>query len=105
MAARHHSREVGSVMYRVQVNDKTWRTHADQSRPKSNCEMSSEGEAQMEDDSMIEIPGTITETEAPRSHQIPTPKSTANHNSELVTVTSRYPKRNHRPPDRYIEQC
>ena len=56
--------KVGSEMYRVQVNDKTWRRHADQLRPKSNCEMSSEGEAQVEDDSIIEIPGTITETEA-----------------------------------------
>ena len=67
--------------------------------------MSSEGEAQVENDSIIEIPGTITETEAPRSHQIPIPTSTANHNSELVTVTSRYPKRNHRPSNQYIEQC
>ena len=68
-------------MYRVQVNDKTWRRHADQLRPKGNCEMSSEGEAQVEDNSIIEIPDTITETEAPRSHQIPTPTtSTANHN-------------------------
>ena len=100
--------KVGSVMYRVQVNDKTWRRHADQLRPKSNSDMTTEVEAPMESDSTIEMPGPIIETEVPGSHQPPTPISTANNerdNSELVTVTSRYPQRNHRPPDRYIEHC
>ena len=100
--------KVGSVMYRVQVNDKTWRRHADQLRPKSNSDMSTEVEAPMESDSTIEIPGPIMETEVLGSHQPPTPISTATNerdNSELVIVTSRYPQRNHRPPDRYIEHC
>ena len=62
----------------------------------------------MEDDSAIEIPRTIPESDVPGSNQTPTPISITNRkedNSELVTVASRYPKRTHKPPDRLIEQC
>ena len=101
--------KVGSVMYRVQVNDQTWRRHADQLRSKKDFDMNvSKVEAPMEDDRTIEIPRTIPESDVPRSNQTLTPISMTNReedNSELVTVASRYPKRTHKPPDRLIEQC
>ena len=60
------------------------------------------------EDSTIENPRTITESDVPGSNQTPTPISITNHaedNSELVTVASRYPKHTHKPPNRLIEQC
>jgi len=106
-------------MYRVQVNNESWRRHADQIRVRK-AELTADTPYPNDEDFEIQESQSeqVVEYNLPAADASPIAMPTEESNSrspvvqeqqasELVQVpvVSRSPKRIHVPPDRYIEQC
>ena len=114
--------KIGSVMYRVQVNNESWRRHADQIRMREvvTTEQTDEAADYSSDEEIQEIQSEqvveydLSAVDNPSSVSMPTEESQSRtpvaqdqSASELVQVPiePRYPRRTHVPPDRWIEKC
>ena len=111
--------KIGSVMYRVQVNNESWRRHADQIRVRKAKQTANETADYSSDEDFESQPEQVVEQDdlpAVNASPIATPTEESNVRSpvardrlasELVQepVVSRYPRRTHVPPDHWIEHC
>ena len=106
-------------MYRVQLNNENWKRHADQIRVRK-AKLAAYPTADYWNDEDFEIQESqleqVVECNLPAADASPIAMQTEESNSrspvvqeqqELVQVpvVSRYPKRIHVPPDRFIEEC